>query len=115
MVVAAFCAGALFGCGVHPGSVPTSATRGDCTASIRFHDVVYIANMHVDQEAPKGRTIGPGAVVDCDHRTVVDRVFVYAVTGADNRQAIGVRGRWHGIYVAEHLPQTRWPSIIRRK
>jgi hypothetical protein len=103
----------LTACGVHAENLPTSANSGDCVASIRFLGVVYVANMHVDQAAPKGRAIGPGAVMDCDHRRVVDRVLVSTVKGADSRQAIGVRGRWSGVYVAGDLPRTQWPSVVR--
>lgn len=92
---------------------PTSASSGDCIASVRWHGVVYIVNTHVDQRAPKGRVIGPGAVVDCDHRTVVDRVVVASVKGVDRRQAISVRGSHHGVYVAEGLPRAQWPAVVR--
>lgn len=105
----------LSGCGVTPGSEPTAANKGDCNGSIRFHGVVYIFDSRVNQAAPQGRSAGPGAVVDCDHRTVVDRVVVSAVKGADPHFAIRVaRGDWHGVYIAENLPRAQWPAVLRK-
>jgi hypothetical protein len=97
----------LSGCGGDSGDQLTAANRGDCVASVRFRGVVHITNTHVDQTAPKGRAIGPGALLDCDHRTVVDRVVVSAVRGADTRRAVSVRGDWHGVYVAEGPPSVQ--------
>lgn len=102
----------LSGCGGAADTVPPGAS-GDCLASVRFHGVVYIVNTRVDQAAPKGPTIGPGAVVDCDHRTVVERVVVSSVKGVENRQAISLRGHYHGVYVAEDLPHSQWPEVVR--
>jgi hypothetical protein len=103
----------LSGCGDGNGSLPTSASSGDCAANIRFHGVVYLANTRVDQAAPKGRSIGPGAVLDCDHRTVVARVVVSTVKGVDSHLAISVRSGYRGVYVAEDLPRGQWPAIVR--
>jgi hypothetical protein len=94
---------------------PSAANSGDCNGSIRFHGVVYVVDTRLNQAAPMGRTMGPGAVVDCDHHTVVDRVVVSAVKGADSRRAIrDRRGTWHGIYVAENLSRAQWPAVIRK-
>ena len=94
---------------------PTTANRGDCGPSIRFHGVVYINNTAVNQAAPKGRTIGRGTVLDCDLTTAVDTVVVSRVKGADRHQTISVRGRWHGVYVAKDLPHAGWPAVVRAK
>jgi hypothetical protein len=94
---------------------PTAANSGDCSGSIRFHGVVYVADTRLNQAARPGRAMGPGAVVDCDRRTVVDRVVVSAVKGADSHLAIRVRrGTWHGIYVAQNLSRTHWPAVLRQ-
>jgi hypothetical protein len=106
----------LCGCGIMPGSEPTAASSDDCTGSIRLHGVVYVFDSRINQAAPQGRSIGPGAVVDCDHRTVVDRVVVSAVKGADSHVAIRVpAGNWHGVYVAENLPHAQWPAVLRAR
>lgn len=87
---------------------------GDCNGSIRFDGVVYVVDTRLNQAAPEGRTLGPGAVVDCDHRTVVDKVVVSAVKGADSGLAIRVgHGAWHGVYVAENLRRDEWPKVLR--
>jgi hypothetical protein len=101
----------LFGC----GDTTSAGYEGDCGPSIRFRGVVYIAGTRVDQTAPKGRTIGQGGVLDCDHRTIVESVIVSTVKRADSRQAIGVRGTYHGVYVAEDLHHAQWPKVVRSK
>jgi hypothetical protein len=74
---------------------------------------VYVTHSSVNDAQSLGRNVGSGAVVDCDHRTVVDRVTVSALTEVDSRQAIGVRrGRWHGVYVAEDLPHSKWSAVL---
>ncbi len=75
---------ALASCGTESEN-PTAATTGDCNGSIRFQGVVYVVDTRLNQAAPMGRTIGPGAVVDCDHRTVVDRVVVSGGAGSPRR------------------------------
>src|SRR4051794_25265053 len=74
----------MCGCGGGSGNqrIP-DANRADCAGSIRFHGTVYVYDTRLNQAAPKGRRIGPGAVMDCDHRTVVDRVVVSTVKSAD--------------------------------
>jgi hypothetical protein len=105
----------MSGCGGGSGSQPTDANRGDCNGSIRFKGIVYVVDSRLNQAAPQGRTIGPGAAVDCDHRTVVDRVVVSSVTGADTGLAIRVgHGAWHGVYVAENVRREEWPKILRQ-
>jgi hypothetical protein len=105
----------LASCGTSSAN-PTAANSGDCNASIRFHGVVYVVDTRLNQAAPMGRTVGPGAVVDCDHQTVVGRVVVCAVKGADSRPTIRVRqGTWHGIYVAENLSRAQWPTVVRQE
>jgi hypothetical protein len=111
-VVAALPLALLAACGT--GSAPT--LEGECTGSIRFQGVVYVPNTAVNQAAPPGRTLGPGAVVDCDKRTVVDRVTVSAVRGAESRLAIRiVRSRWHGVYVADDVSRVEWPTVVRQR
>jgi hypothetical protein len=110
-VVVALVLGVLSACAENP----TDLNDGDCNGSIRFHGVVYVADTRLNQDAPRGRSIGPGAVVDCDKRTVVDQVVVSAVTGVDSRVAIRVVGsRWHGLYVADDLPRAQWPAALRQ-
>jgi hypothetical protein len=105
----------IAGCGGGSGSQPTDAKSGDCNGSIRFHGIVYEFDARLNQAARPGRTIGPGAVVDCDHHTVVDRVVVSAVKAADTHVAVRVgQGAWHGIYVAENVPREEWPPVLRK-
>jgi hypothetical protein len=100
----------LSGCSRHPG------ISGECTGSIRFHGVVYVADSRSSQATPQGRVLGPGEVVDCDHRTVVGSVVVSALIRVDNGLAIAVRrGPWHGVYVAEGVPPKQWPPVLRRR
>jgi len=88
---------------------------GECTGSIRFHNLIYVADSRANQAARQGRVIGPGAFVDCDHRTVVASVRVSELEGVHTRVAIGVgRGTWRGVYVAEDVRPDRWPSILQR-
>jgi hypothetical protein len=110
-VVVALALGVLCSC----AGGPTDLNDGDCGGSIRFRGMVYVGDTRLNHAAPFGRTLGPGAVVDCDHRTVVDLVVVSAVKGADSRLAIRVgRGKWHGLYVAADLPRAQWPKAVRQ-
>ena len=87
--------------------------HGDCGPSVRFHGVVYVADSRVTSPQSTGRFVGPGALLDCDHRTVVDHVTVSALTDVAMRQAIAVRqGTWRGVYVAEDLPRREWPAVL---
>ena len=100
----------LPGCGSDAG---TPLSEQDCGPSVRFQGRVYVTNSAVNDAQSLGQNVGSGAVVDCDHRTVVDRVTVSALTEVDSRQAVGVRrGRWHGVYVAEDLPRSKWPAVL---
>ena len=81
--------------------------------SVRFHGVVYVSDGRVNDAQSVGRDLGSGAALDCDQRTVLDRVGVSVLTEVDDRQAIGVRrGRWHGVYVAEDVPHSRLPQVL---
>jgi hypothetical protein len=100
----------LSGCGSDAGR---PLAEQDCGGSVRFQGRVYVTNSGVNGAQSLGRDVGTGALVDCDHRTVVDRVTVTALTEVDTRQAIGVRrGPWHGVYVAEDLPRSNWPAVL---
>ena len=81
--------------------------------SVQFQGRVYVTNSGVNDAQSLGRNVGSGALVDFDHRIVVDRVTVSALTEVDGRQAIGVRrGRGHGVYVAVDLPRSQWPAVL---
>jgi hypothetical protein len=89
---------------------------GDCTPSIRFHGVVYVTDSRVNSTQSFGQFAGPGAALDCDHRTILDHVTVSKLTEVESRQAIGVRrGTWHGVYVAADLPRKQWPAVLSAK
>src|SRR4051794_35222703 len=64
--------------------------RGECTGAVRFHGRLYVSDSRLNQAASHGRSIGRGVVVDCDRRTVVDRVMVSTVEGAESGLAIRV-------------------------
>jgi hypothetical protein len=105
-VVAALLLG-LTGCG------DLNTDDSDCNGSILFEDVVYVVDNRLDQSAAQDGTIGPGAVVDCDKRTVVDEVVVSRVKGVESRIAIRVvKGDWRGVYVAEGVPRSSWPEVL---
>jgi len=85
----------------------------DCGPSIRFRGIVYVTDSRVNSTQSLGRYAGPGTVLDCDHRTVVDHVTVSLLTEVDSRQAIAVRrGSWQGVYVAEDLPRRQLPVVL---
>jgi hypothetical protein len=113
-VIVSLAVPALASCGTGSEN-PTAANSGDCNGSIRFHGVVYVVDTRVNQAAPMGKTMGRGAVVDCNHRTVVDRVVVSALKGVDSHVAIRVgQGDWHGVYVAENVGREEWPTVLRQ-
>ena len=97
--------------GCDSGAVRPSGT--ECGPSIRFHGVVYVTDSRVSSSQSMGRYVGPGAVLDCDHRTILDHVTVSRLTEVAPRLAIGVlRGSWHGVYVAEDLSRRHWPAVL---
>lgn len=87
---------------------------GDCNSRIGFQDTVYRPHNALNQKAPTGRSLGTGAELDCDGSTV-GRDKVFAITGVDPTVAIRVKGSAHGIYVAEGLPRTAWPTPLKRR
>jgi hypothetical protein len=45
----------------------------------------------------------------------VDEVTVFSVKGVASSIAIMVgQGEWQGIYVAEDVPRSDWPRVLRR-
>jgi hypothetical protein len=93
------------------------AGDGDCNARIRYDGVVYRPHNAVNQVAPRGEELGTGDVVGCGEGASaprVDEVLVYSVGGVSQPIAVmAAQGEWEGIYVAEGLRRTDWPSALR--
>jgi len=110
MVVAAF--PLLVACGADP-----SGSDRDCSARIRYEGVVYRPHNALNQAAPQGSRLGTGDVVDCGDGASapkVDEVTVFSVKGVSTSVAlIAGQGDWHGIYVAEGVPRSEWPRVLR--
>jgi hypothetical protein len=102
-----------------PGQ-PSRATDGDCLARVRFDGAIYRPAGSLKPQAPTGSALGHGALIDCLGEPVGDgvvsryRVHVFAVRGTAPTVAILVlTGDARGVYVAEALPRSQWPSFIR--
>jgi hypothetical protein len=101
-------AGLLGGC-----ALADQGTSGDCNTRIGFQGTVYRAHNGLNQAAPPGRSLGNGALLDCDGSTVGhERVF--AVKGVDPSVAVLVKAKGHGIYVAEGVSRSAWPAPLRQ-
>lgn len=61
--------------------------------------------------------LGTGEVVGCgdiDSAPKVDEVTIFSVQGvAISIAVITERGEWHGVYVAEDVPRSEWPRVLR--
>jgi hypothetical protein len=61
--------------------------------------------------AANGDTIGCGGIA----AAAVDKVRVYAVKGVDLDIAVMTDDAyWHGVYVAEDVPESSWPQPLKR-
>ena len=96
-------------------------TDGDCVARVRFAGVIYSPNNNLDAKAPRGRSLGRGALIDCSGKKLGDgipsryRVRIFSVRGVAPATAIITGpGDAHGIYVDEQLNHSQWPAGIRR-
>jgi hypothetical protein len=101
---------------------PVRATDADCTVRVRFDGVIYQWGNRLDPKEPRGRTVGHGALIDCLGKRIGGgvasryQVRVVAVRGAAATIAIVIpTGQAQGMYVAEELPRSEWPSVIRRR
>jgi len=91
------------------------AQDGDCSARIRYEGVVYRSHNELNPQAAPGRPLGTADVIDCggDAARKVDEVDVSAVGGVAPSQAIIVTAdQWRGIYVAEDVPRSEWPTRL---
>jgi Family of unknown function (DUF6281) len=95
-----------------------SALDGDCSARIRYQGVIYRPHNALNQAAPRGSELGTGDVVDCGEGASapkVDEVTVFSVKGVASSIAVMAKqGEWQGIYVAEDVPRSDWPGVLRR-
>jgi hypothetical protein len=95
-----------------------SGNDGDCNARIRYEETTYQPHNALNQTAPLGAELGAGDVIGCGDgasATKVDEVTVYTVKGVPHFIAVKTRGGdWEGTYVAEGVPQTEWPAVLRR-
>ena len=99
------------------GAGTTGPDDGDCSARIRYDGVVYRPHNALNRNAPRGRELGTGDVVDCgdaNSARKVDAVALFSVKGVRRSIAVTVwRGTWRGIYVAEGVSQSVWPRPLR--
>ena len=95
-----------------------SGDDGGCNARIRYEGVLYRPHNALNETAPRGAELGAGDVVGCGEGASapkVDEVTVYAVKNVPHSIAVKTRGDdWEGIYVAEGVPQSEWPTVLRR-
>jgi hypothetical protein len=89
----------------------------DCNARIRYQGVIYRPHNAVNQAAPRGGELGTGEVVGCGEGSSaprVDEVTVHSLRSVSPPVAITVaHGEWKGIYVAEGLRRSDWPSALQ--
>jgi len=95
-----------------------SGNDGDCNARIRYEGVIYQPHNALNETAPPGAELGAGDVVGCDEgasASKVDEVTVYALKNVPHSIAVKIRGSdWEGTYVAEGVPKSEWPTVLRR-
>ena len=95
-----------------------SGSEGDCNARIRYEGVIYRPHNALNETAPLGAELGAGDVVGCGEGASapkVDEVTVYAVKNVPRSIAVKTQGSdWEGIYVAEGVPKSEWPTALRR-
>jgi hypothetical protein len=98
---------------------PGVSTDADCNARIRYEGVLYRPHNALNESAPQGAELGTGDVVGCGEAASapkVDEVTVYAVRDVPHSVAIKTRGGgWDGIFVAEGVPRSEWPTVLRRR
>ncbi len=104
----------LLGTGLLSGcALADEGTSGDCNTRIGFQGTVYRPHNAVNQAAAAGRSLGDGDLLGCDG-SAVGHERVFAVEGVDPAVAVLVKAKGHGIYVAEGVPRSAWPSPLRQ-
>jgi hypothetical protein len=97
------------------GDDPLGPLKGECGGRIGLDGVVYRPHNELNEAAPRGKRLGSGDVVDCDGSRV-DTVEVFAVKGVDSSLAIKVpNGEWRAVYVAEGVPVSSWPDVLKTR
>jgi hypothetical protein len=85
--------------------------HGECSGRVRYDGTVYVPDSRLDQSLRAGRELGEVEVVDCDGKSVIDRVSVSRVRGEDSVLVVRVaNGTWRGLYVDESVPLEQWPA-----
>jgi hypothetical protein len=101
----------VIGCSANP----QQANEGDCSARIRYDGTIYWSPNLLNQAAPIGKLVGNGDIIGCGgiSATAVATVKVHAVEGVDPGIAVMTDDAdWHGVYVAEGVPRSSWPSPL---
>lgn len=91
------------------------ASDADCSARISYEGVVYRGRNELNPDAPPGEPLGTGNVLECgdDEPVKIEEVGVFAVRGVAPSTAIMVATKaWQGVYVAEDLPRSEWPTEL---
>jgi hypothetical protein len=105
------------GCSASDGNAGSQqASQGDCSARIRYHGTLYRPHNALNQAAPIGKIAANGDIIGCggNSAAAIDKVKVYAVKGVGLDIAVMTDdARWHGVYVAEGMPQSSWPPLKR--
>jgi len=91
---------------------------GDCVGRVRFDDVMYAPRYDVTvTRSARGIEIDRGEGVDCgtvDTAPAVASVRLVSIDGVDPSVAVLVpRGGWAGLYVAEGVERSAWPTALR--
>ena len=101
----------IVGCASDP-----ARTEGGCNARVAWDKVVFRPHNELNQAAPRGEPLGTGDVLDCDGKfnPSLGTVKVFAIDGVDPSLAIRTgNDEWQGVYVAEGVPQSSWPPVLR--
>jgi hypothetical protein len=101
-------AGLLGGC-----ALADEGTHGDCNIRIGFQGTVYRPHNALNQAAPPGKSLGDGDLLNCEG-SAFGHERVFAVKGVDPTVAVLVKAQGHGIYVAEGVSQSEWPTPLRQ-
>jgi len=84
---------------------------------VRYDESVYVPHSGANRSAPEGATLGEADIVGCDlDGPAVEVVDLSRVKGVDPTVAVIVRrSEWRGVYVADGLPVSEWPEVLRRR